>query len=553
MHWLCWLACSLLLWLGQARADIAPLPLQQTADRLPLGEWLETQPAGATAALPSQLPPDRWQPLRTPHLQAGWSAEGRWFRLRVRNDGPPAKRILQFSRAGLADLQLYHQQADGQLGFVQAGYGSRHILGDIVVPGYGFQLSLPTGDSEFLLYVANHGPLTSPIYLSTPNAVLRHAQDTAGWFGAGLGAITTAWLLLAMRNRRRRRPYAPLLALTVSSVTYALSDRGVFGSWWLTIAHAQPLFLATTNLFLAATYLWLVYEHADRHTVIQRRQRSCLHGISGLLLVSSLLSFVLSDRWLAGFSIFSPTLTLGLCCLALCTLPGSQPRVLQRWLLLATALHGLMTCNQLGWLLPWTQAYQWFLAGSLLLSPLLARVVASAPGRIPPPAPAVAAAPAQASALSGVQASPAQAARQAPPASLSGRQILVVEDNHWVQQVLVGQLTKLGCRVDAAAHGEAALTLLHQQRYDLVLMDCDMPVLDGLTATQLWRQHEQAHQLPPVPILAVTAHVSAEQRQLALEAGMNDFIAKPVDLRLLRLALLNWMPAAGSGQPDRPA
>ena len=80
--------------------------------------------------------------------------------------------------------------------------------------------------------------------------------------------------------------------------------------------------------------------------------------------------------------------------------------------------------------------------------------------------------------------------------------------------------------------------------YHLVLMDVEMPVLDGCSATRRWRQWEQAHGLPAVPIVALTANAFDSDRQRALDAGMNDFMAKPVQMPLLRQALGLWLAPA---------
>lgn len=554
-----WLPGWLLLVCCAWPLSAATLDLSQAPERLALGPWLQVHTSAAHAALPSELTAEGWQPLGSQHLNAGWSGDRLWLRLQLSNPGPASQRILQFSRANLAQVQLYRWQPDTQLGFVQAGHASKQVRGDVETPGYGFLLSLPPGESQFLLQLANHGPLLSPVYLNTPNAAFRHAQHSAAWFGAGLGAAATCWLLLAWLRRPLRQPRWPVLALATAGILYAMTDRGVFGSWWLAIAHAQPLFLTTATLLLSAAYLWLLHHTAASTTPAQRRQHSGLHVVGGLLLMSGLTSLMLPPHWMAWFSIGSPAVTLLLCTLLLCTRPGLQTPPLRHWLLITTGLHLLLTMNQLGWLLPATQAYQWFLLGSLLGMPWLTKLLRLSPtpetvdnthpgADVDHPAPSV---------LPTTVAETAAVIRSrdsVDPASLAPMQhrILVVEDNAWVQQVLVGLLHKLGCQVDTAINGEIALDLQKRQHYDLVLMDCDMPVLDGVTATQLWRQHEQALRRTPTPILAVTAHVSADKRQLALDAGMNDFLAKPVDLRLLRQALLNWIPqAATSGQADR--
>jgi two-component system sensor histidine kinase/response regulator len=139
------------------------------------------------------------------------------------------------------------------------------------------------------------------------------------------------------------------------------------------------------------------------------------------------------------------------------------------------------------------------------------------------------------------------AAGSAPPQSawLDGAQVLLAEDNEVNREIAVEWLTSLGLVVDAAADGQQALALARSRVYDLVLMDMQMPVMDGLQATRAIRQ------LPgwqAVPILALTANAFRQDRQACEAAGMNDFIAKPVDPATLPAILLRWLPAR-SAQP----
>jgi CheY-like chemotaxis protein len=97
--------------------------------------------------------------------------------------------------------------------------------------------------------------------------------------------------------------------------------------------------------------------------------------------------------------------------------------------------------------------------------------------------------------------------------------VLLVEDNIINQQVLGKQLKKAGCIVEVANHGVEALDALEKQVYDIVLMDLEMPVMDGLTAMQEIRKREKAASTPTMPIIAVTANVRQEQIDSALAAG----------------------------------
>jgi len=121
---------------------------------------------------------------------------------------------------------------------------------------------------------------------------------------------------------------------------------------------------------------------------------------------------------------------------------------------------------------------------------------------------------------------------------VQGAHILVVEDNEINQQVARELLEQAGFGVDIAVHGQEALERLEGRAYDCVLMDIQMPVMDGFTATGLIRQQERFSNLP---ILAMTANATVEDREQALAAGMNDHIAKPIDPAALLGSLLQWI------------
>jgi CheY-like chemotaxis protein len=106
--------------------------------------------------------------------------------------------------------------------------------------------------------------------------------------------------------------------------------------------------------------------------------------------------------------------------------------------------------------------------------------------------------------------------------------VLVVEDTPMNQQLAQWTLQKLGCTVDIAENGEAALHQIRTATYDLILMDLQMPGMDGLTATCEIRRIEITEALQMTPIVAMTAHVLDEDRNLAQKAGMQDFLIKPV-------------------------
>ncbi|MBU2451161.1 MAG: PhnD/SsuA/transferrin family substrate-binding protein [Gammaproteobacteria bacterium] len=127
---------------------------------------------------------------------------------------------------------------------------------------------------------------------------------------------------------------------------------------------------------------------------------------------------------------------------------------------------------------------------------------------------------------------------QAVHDTLAGRHLLVVEDEAINREIALELLSEYGVTADTAENGEQALELLARQHYDLVLMDMQMPKMDGLEATRLIRAQPQ-HTL--LPIIAMTANAFAEDRERCLAAGMNDFLSKPVEPVDLKLQLLRHL------------
>jgi signal transduction histidine kinase/CheY-like chemotaxis protein len=117
--------------------------------------------------------------------------------------------------------------------------------------------------------------------------------------------------------------------------------------------------------------------------------------------------------------------------------------------------------------------------------------------------------------------------------------ILLVEDNPVNQLVAKGMLGKLGCEVIVAAHGAEALDQLEQSEFDLVLMDCNMPVMDGYEAS---RQIRHSGRWPQLPIVALTANAMSEERERCRAAGMSDYLAKPFRREELAALLDLWIP-----------
>ncbi|MBM3226196.1 MAG: response regulator [Candidatus Tectomicrobia bacterium] len=114
------------------------------------------------------------------------------------------------------------------------------------------------------------------------------------------------------------------------------------------------------------------------------------------------------------------------------------------------------------------------------------------------------------------------------------------------QLVAQATLQFLGCTFDTAEDGHAALACLAKRPYTVVLMDCQMPSMDGDTATQQWREHEGRHALPRVPIVALTASAIAGDRERCLAVGMDDHLGKPFTPEELQTCLQRWAPRTGA-------
>jgi signal transduction histidine kinase/DNA-binding response OmpR family regulator len=126
--------------------------------------------------------------------------------------------------------------------------------------------------------------------------------------------------------------------------------------------------------------------------------------------------------------------------------------------------------------------------------------------------------------------------------------VLVVEDNPVNQEVAMGMLDAMGCRSVTASNGSVAVQLFAESKFDLILMDCEMPVMDGFEAAMRIREIErivgdrEGGRTPRVPIVAVTAHALTAVHERSLAAGMDDFLVKPYDQAQLAAALRRWVP-----------
>jgi len=128
----------------------------------------------------------------------------------------------------------------------------------------------------------------------------------------------------------------------------------------------------------------------------------------------------------------------------------------------------------------------------------------------------------------------------------SGLRVLLADDNPTNQKVALMSLSRLGIRADAVANGLEVIAALKSNPYDIILMDVQMPELDGLEATKRIRKESLRHQ---PHIIAVTANATIEDRETCLDAGMNAYMAKPYRLRDLRRALLEFVHARNSTLP----
>ena len=148
-------------------------------------------------------------------------------------------------------------------------------------------------------------------------------------------------------------------------------------------------------------------------------------------------------------------------------------------------------------------------------------------------------------------AAPGEQVGQPPSTVRANRQarILLAEDNLTNQEVAVAMLKKLGYSADLVANGAAALEALRKADYDVVLMDCEMPEMDGYEATKRIRDLRAGTRHPRIPIIAITADAMTGDRDRCLQAGMSDYIAKPVELRILAVVLEKWLnPPASAGE-----
>ncbi|NCC24230.1 MAG: response regulator, partial [Deltaproteobacteria bacterium] len=129
----------------------------------------------------------------------------------------------------------------------------------------------------------------------------------------------------------------------------------------------------------------------------------------------------------------------------------------------------------------------------------------------------------------------------------AGLAILLVEDDKINQLSVTGLLEKLGHRPEAVFDGKEALAALERRRFDLVLMDIQLPDMDGIETTRRIRSHDGSVYDPKIPVVALTAHAMAGDRERFLDAGLDDYLAKPVGIEDLKAVLGRFGPTEGEG------
>ena len=145
----------------------------------------------------------------------------------------------------------------------------------------------------------------------------------------------------------------------------------------------------------------------------------------------------------------------------------------------------------------------------------------------------------------------APAPRDPPPPAqdVEPMNVLVVDDNVVNRRVAQRMMSLLGCEVTLATDGEDALAHMRSSSFDLVLMDCQMPVMDGYQAAEQFRSWEKEQDRPRTPILALTANARAEDSERARISGMDEHLSKPLTRKKLEDALRRYSP---SQFPSRP-
>ena len=155
----------------------------------------------------------------------------------------------------------------------------------------------------------------------------------------------------------------------------------------------------------------------------------------------------------------------------------------------------------------------------------------------------------------GARALVAPAVVLAHSSEFRGRSLLLVDDNELNASLACRLMETIGFQVEMAANGAVALEKFASRRFDIILMDCQMPVMDGYAAAQAIRAIETRTCAPRTPVIAITAYTLHGDREKCLAAGMDDFLGKPYALRDLRPKLHRWIsvehPAAATAPATR--
>lgn len=554
---LTWLALFGLMLLASSSlpASEKRLVLSADAERVALGRWLDHFPTLDEDLMPSELlgrsTPDTvtpWQPHLTDRINLGFSGQTWWFRLRLHNPGKAEERLLEFSRATLGQIGLYARNADGNWQWRKAGTSNQGRNGDPDHLGYAFRIHIPPGDSELLFQLKSDYALNTAVTLSTPMASLSAAQRQSSWHGLALGMTLAlaAALLLLNGGRHSRSLLASFTLIQLLVVISALTDRGVPSTWWLDIPTIQHGLMQLCMMLLQMSIVWFVLTLLSERKLLTAFWHHALLLTQAALAIALMLSVVLERQHaLALLTLVSmlPGIVMAMACIPAIRQSGQGINLIFWASALLLVSRNALTLSLTGQLLIPFEPYQWLLPFHLLHSCLLLLALSRTDTRVSAPAVTIEPPAVRQPADEEVRIRTDVPDIDSQSLRLPLR-ILLVEDNPWVRQVIVGLLRKQGIDTLTAENGMIALSLMEHEALDMVLMDCDLPELDGLSTTQVWRQRERELHRRPLPILAVTAHVSDEQRAQALDAGMNDFIAKPVDMRTLRNAILTWTGSA---------
>ncbi len=128
----------------------------------------------------------------------------------------------------------------------------------------------------------------------------------------------------------------------------------------------------------------------------------------------------------------------------------------------------------------------------------------------------------------------------------SAPQVLIVEDND-INRALASEILEfLGFVVRVAVNGEEALQAVRRQSFDLILMDCQMPILDGYETTRRIREAEKSTDHCKIPIIALSGHPAWEGREKCIAAGMDDYLSKPFTVSELQKIIQKWIPSSGT-------